>query len=284
LKQFLAFAASNWKQKPEYVLLAGDTSYDPKDYLGYGDAQGVPTKLIATAYLETASDDWFADFDNDGVAELMVGRLPARTGKEATAMVAKLIEYERSAPAGDMLLVADANDGYDFEAASARLGALIPPTVNVTRVNRGQTDLPAARAQFFAALGRGQRVVNYIGHGSLDRWRGDLLAATDAEKLTNQPSLFVMMTCLNGYFQNAGGDSLAESLMKADGGAIAVWASSAMTQPEAQALMNQRLYQLLFAEPQPRLGKLLREAKAAIGDADVRRSWILLGDPTMRLK
>ena len=40
-------------------------------------------------------------------------------------------------------------------------------------------------------------------------------------------SMFVMMTCLNGYFQDPVLDSLAESLLKAEhGGAVAVWASS----------------------------------------------------------
>ena len=39
----------------------------------------VPAKSIDTAVAETASDDWFADFDGDGVSEMAVGRLPART-------------------------------------------------------------------------------------------------------------------------------------------------------------------------------------------------------------
>ena len=57
-----------------------------------------------------------------------------------------------------------------------------------------------------------------------------------------------------------------------------------MTTPEAQALMNQELYRQLFRNRGTALGDAIKSAKAAISDRDVRRSWILLGDPAMRLK
>ena len=43
-------------------------------------------------------------------------------------------------------------------------------------------------------------------------------------------------------------DSLAEVLLKTErGGAVAGWASSGMTLPDGQALMNQELYRNIFA-------------------------------------
>jgi hypothetical protein len=42
-------------------------------------------------------------------------------------------------------------------------------------------------------------------------------------------------------------DSLAEALLKTGrGGAVVVWASTGMTNPEAQAEMNRELYRLVF--------------------------------------
>jgi hypothetical protein len=79
-------------------------------------------------------------------------------------------------------------------------------------------------------------------------WRG-LLTMDDLKALQNQQSLplVVTMTCLNGYFHDPILDSLAEGLMKAEGGgAIAVWASSALTEPSPQAIMNQQMYRALF--------------------------------------
>ena len=73
--------------------------------------------------------------------------------------------------------------------------------------------------------------------------------------------------------------------MKApEGGAVAAWASSGMTTPDGQALMNQELYRQLFRDRIVALGDAIKGAKAAVTDMDVRRSWILLGDPTMRIK
>jgi len=95
-----------------------------------------------------------------------------------------------------------------------------------------------------------------------------------------------MMTCLNGYFHDAMNESLGESLLKSEsGGAVAVWASSGMTLPADQALLNQELYRFLFSGSRVlTLGELMHQAKGAVSDADVRRSWILLGDPTIKLK
>ena len=129
-------------------------------------------------------------------------------------------------------------------------------------------------------------MINYAGHGSVNQWRENLLVNEDATQMNNvNLSLFVMMTCLNGYFDDPALDSLSESLLKAErGGAVAVWASTGMTPPSEQAAMNQELYRQVFGNRSTRLGDAAGSAKAAITDADVRPTWVLLGDPTMRLK
>src|SRR5262249_116488 len=91
IKNFLAFPSTNWTIKPRFVLFAADASFDPKNYLGLGDNDLVPTRIIDTAYLETASDDWFVDFDDDGLPNIAVGRFPVRTSQEADALVSKII-------------------------------------------------------------------------------------------------------------------------------------------------------------------------------------------------
>jgi len=269
------------------VVFGADASWDPKNYLGLGDFDSVPTKLIDTDFMETSSDDWFTDFDGDGIADIATGRLPARTAKELTSIVSKILRYEQSSPSAEALLVADANDGFDFEEASAELISLIPNNLRITQVNRGRLDPEIARHCLFEALYREQFLVNYVGHGSVDLWRGNLLTDADARVLYNDHlPIFVMMTCLNGYFHDAAMDSLAESLIKAEkGGAVAVWASSGMTMPTDQALLNKELYRLLFNRySSVTLGEAVMRAKSAPVSADVRRTWILLGDPAMKLK
>jgi hypothetical protein len=269
--------------------LAADASYDPKNYLGFGDWDIVPTKLIDTQLMEAASDDWLADFNSDGLAEMWVGRLPARTAEEVGVMVTKIVNYENTSPSEEVLLVADINSGYDFEGADAELRKLIPDNLRVQEINRGQMDAATAKGQLIEAINRGQKIVNYTGHGSVRQWSGNLLTSEDAIELRNgnRLAVFVMMTCLNGYFQDAGLDSLSEALMKAEqGGAVAVWTSSGMTEPGVQAMINQEMYRQMFDKSNARqtLGEASRRAKEAVSDTDIRRSWILLGDPSMKVR
>ena len=287
LRDFLSYARSNWKTAPRYVLLAADASLDPKNYLNRGDSDLVPTKLIDTTLMETSCDDWFADFNSDGLAEMAIGRLPFRNSQNAATMVSKIIRYDQLLPSETLLLVADSNDGFDFEGANAQLRHLVPESIRVEEINRSSSDPTTARKMLFSAIEEGQKLVNYTGHGSVDQWRGSLLTSDDAEFVNaDRPTVFLMMTCLNGYFQDPALDSLAESLLKVDrGGAVAVWASSGMTQADGQALMNQQLYRLLLASsPTILLGDAVLRAKAAVADTDVRKSWILFADPTMKVR
>ncbi len=293
LKDFLQYTTTTWKKKPRFVLFAGDASFDPRNYMGLGDVDLVPSKLIDTVFMETSSDDWAADFNGDGIPELALGRFPVRAAQEAALMVQKIFAYEKSAKPDGVLLVADTNDIYDFEGASNLLLPLLPNNVKVELVNRGQiANDGVARSQILAALNQGQRIVNYTGHGNVDQWRGNLLQAGDGASLTNDRhlSLFVLMTCLNGYFNDPALSSLAESMLKAPrGGAAAVWASTGQCGPFDQALTNQEFYRLIFnGDPvtgKPlTLGEAAVKAKQAITDLDVRRTWVLFGDPSMRFK
>ncbi|HKP86533.1 MAG TPA: signal peptidase I [Blastocatellia bacterium] len=292
IKDFLARARSNWKRGPRFALLVGDASSDPRNYLGLGDNDFVPTKLIDTAQMETASDDWLVDFNNDGLPEIAIGRLPARTAGESSTMVTKTVSYAQLARPEGVLLVTDRNEGFDFETASDDVKSLIPASIPVREVLRSAMDDTTAHSQIMESFGRGPKIVNYIGHGSFGLWRGNLLTSADAPDLANGPeySFVITMTCLNGQFQDPFGDGLAESLMKAEqGGAIAVWGSSALTDPYGQALMNKEVMRQIFGagagNDQPlTLGEAVMRSKAASSDGDVRRTWVLLGDPLTKLK
>ncbi|HJQ68022.1 MAG TPA: C25 family cysteine peptidase [Blastocatellia bacterium] len=287
IKDFLSYAATSWKVSPRYALFVGDASLDPRNYFGQGDSDLVPTRMIDTAYMETGSDDSLSDFDGDGLADIAIGRLPVRSAAEASAIVSKIIAYERSTAAEGVLLVSDIGDTYNFEDATTQLRALIPTDVRVERIDRGRMPAAEAKEKLIEILNRGPKVVNYTGHGSINLWRGDLLTAGDVLDLTNEQNqpLFITMTCLNGYYLDPATISLAEVLLGAEhGGAVAVWASSGMTLPDGQALMNREMFRNIFAGRAMTLGEATVKAKAAVGDPDVRRTWILFGDPSARIR
>lgn len=285
---FLAYARQNWATQPRYVLYLGDASYDPRNYLGNGQTDIVPTAFIETPDFETASDEALTDGDNDGIGELSSGRMPARTVAEAQMMVNRAVNF--AAFNGGAVLVADKPDGYDFAGVNATVRGMLPNSMAATVINReGQTD-EAVRSQINTAWNAGPSVVQYAGHAGPSSWTGaPLFNVADALALNNgnRLPLLIGMTCMNGYLQDPNGLSLAESLMQApNGGAIAVWGSSGLTFPAGQVPMDYALIQALYggAGQSPRLGDAIRAAKGQTGDTLVRRTWILFGDPTLRIR
>jgi hypothetical protein len=294
IKSFLNHARMNWQTAPQYVLLVGDGHYDPKDYIASGgfSTDLVPSKLVDSLFTETASDDWFVDFDNDGIAEMALGRIAIRTPNEATTVVNKLLSYENqpagSAVANGGLLVSDEPVGYDFESFTSQVRATLPPAMPITTINRSQMDATTARAQIISNINSGKGIVNYLGHGTLSSWSSPpMLSNTDAAALTNTNKLafFVALTCLNGAFIEPSVDSLAEAAQKApNGGAIGVWGSSGLTFPFGQVSISLSFYPQVFAATPARVGDAIKQSKSATTDMDIRRLTVFLGDPTMRLR
>jgi len=296
---FLARARSTWTRAPGYLLLLGDASYDPRNYTGVGNFDLVPTKLIdtgslgASSALETASDDSLTDFDGDGIPVISVGRLPVRTTADANLVLSKIVNFSPNNVPQNALMVADAQGSYywNFEASNEELINLLPANMqsNVQRVYRRlEPSDPQTRADIINKFNQGTALVNYSGHGNVDVWTGaPIFSNSDALALTNgnKLPLVVVMDCLNGYFVAPNLDCIGESLLKApNGGSVASFVSSGLTIPDGQHAMGQRLFQLLYGSQPIALGDATRQAKLATTDLDVRRTWILLGDPTMKIR
>lgn len=286
IREFLRRAETSWTVKPRYVVLVGDASFDPRNYFGLG-GEYVPTKTIDTSVFETYSDDWFADFNNDDLPELAVGRLPVNSPEQAAAVVAKIVSYESATPAPPRrgLVVADTNDIYDFEAAGNRMAGLFGDAT-VLEIRRSTLGDSQARQQVLSALSAGQDTVYYSGHGGIDLWRGNLFTSGDAVSLTNSSrlSVAVLSNCLNGYYTVPTLPSVGEALVQAPaGGAVLVWASSGDTEPTSQEILAQTFFNALYGGSPVTAGQAARLAKAAV-NGDVRRTWILLGDPMTRVR
>lgn len=82
--------------------------------------------------METVSDEWIADFDGDGLAELALGRLPVRNPTQASGIVEKIVSYESAPKSRSILLVSVLNDGIDFHSAFVEVRRLVPSDTEVT--------------------------------------------------------------------------------------------------------------------------------------------------------
>ena len=291
IRNFLQFAASQ-NRKPQAVLFVGDASFDPRNYLGFGDFDFVPTRIVETAAFKTASDDWFTDFQGNGFATIPTGRLPVRTAAEAALTVQKIVGYEQGSYAGtwnqQALVVADNNEGANFSTSANSAAATLQPLLDVTKILADGQDPNVIKQQILDGLNAGSLIVNYNGHGSTEQWSFmDLLDDKTAASLTNGQHLpvYLLMDCLNGFFDDVYTQSLAESLLLSpNGGGVAVWASSGFTNAQPQVFLNQALLTALTQNPNSPLGAAILAAKSGITDADVRRTWILFGDPAMHLQ
>jgi hypothetical protein len=185
-------------------------------------------------------------------------------------------------------MVADVNDTENFSQDSEIVQAQLPPALQVTDVFASTMTTSQAQQAIATAINSGQLLVNYIGHGSEEEWSGnDLFDNTAATALTNNTSLpvFLIMNCLNGFFQDVYEQPLAVTLMLApDGGAVAVLASSGLNQPAPQTIFDKLIVQNALRSPYPALGDAILKAKSGITDLSVRKTFNLLGDPAMQIK
>ncbi|MBN2359965.1 MAG: S8 family serine peptidase [Deltaproteobacteria bacterium] len=290
LRAFLAHARTHWQIPPRFVLLVGDASFDPRDHLGFGDRDLLPTKLVDTRQLETATDGWFADFDGSAIPALALGRLPARNAGEAALMVDKILAQEAAAGeewTGQALVIADVDPRFDFAAGAARVASALAGSFAVEQMVLPDGDIDSSRARLLDALDSGPALVNYFGHGSVEVWfNRAFFKGIDARALGNggRTPVVVAMTCLSGLFHDLYTESMAEAFLRApDGGAVAVWASSGLTDAAAQQVLDREFASLLVAAPALTLGEAVMLSTSLVNDLDVRRSFNLLGDPCLRL-
>lgn len=307
IQRFLADAYANWPgPPPTFVLLVGDGSYDPRNYLGINRPTGIPPFLATVDLIigETANENSFAAVRGaDPLPDLLVGRLPVDTIEELGAVVAKILAYEDQQPwaAGNRPLqhffLADNPDGAgDFYLFADAAAAAIPPHHNVREFYFGLPDYEAAadaRAAVVNALNAGLLTLNYVGHGTPDAWGGERLFGPELiPQLTNAdhaPPAW-SMSSLNGYFIEPATRSFLERMLLAPNGGISAYvASTGVGLVLGNYLMHYGgLWQTTRRSP-PHIGLSFMGGKIALytqGPAYTQwlvQTYALFGDPAQRL-
>ncbi|QQR90705.1 MAG: hypothetical protein IPJ88_02905 [Myxococcales bacterium] len=287
LRRYINFLSVHTENDLIHVLLFGDASVDPRNFLGQGEFDFVPTQLVDTAFLESASDHWFVDSIPQDGAHVAIGRLTPRSSEEASTMVAKLKQrpllFENEVALAKVLSVSAQAADYDFENWSNMLFSNLGYDLDLQSLHITDEDA----AGLIDALQSDVDLVHYAGHGSVNMWSYHALDGEKALALKSSGGLplMVAVTCFNGLFHDVYSESLAESLLKAkDGGSVAVVASSAMTYPKDQLLLDESFMHEIFSAQSQSLGEAFQMAKAAASNQDVRNTFMLFGDPSMPLR
>jgi hypothetical protein len=293
LKSYLQYAKTNYPNI-KYVLFVGDATYDPRNYLGAGYNDFIPTRFIVTDEGESPSDEILGDFNNDGVSEMALGRLPVRTNASVTLLLGKTTAFDGGASTGllnrGVFFVADQPDGYPFADVNRRLRDELPPSTPILYVDLLEDpSINVIRTRIRDGVNGGRFIVNYTGHGAPGIWStAQMLRIIDVPAFTNNNgnlSLFTVFNCLNGVFTDPSIDWLSEILLKSpNGAASAVWSSTGSTTPDFQEIMSVRFYDTLGQGTYTRLGDGIRDAKLVTPSHDVTLTWVLLGDPALHIK
>jgi hypothetical protein len=295
IRNFMSFARSHWRIPPRYLLLAGDGTYDPNNYEGYGDCL-LPPFLIGTPDGIFASDRPFGDTGGDSVPEIAVGRIPAATPEDLDEIRQKIEAYEAAPPGlwtSTVLLLADNPDfSGDFTADSQAIAALLPDEYSSVPMYLADLGITATRLLLFDSLDEGAVLLNYVGHGGLLQFADEnILTAADITTLDNTPRLPVLaaFTCSAGMFEMPGLRVLGEAaLFQAGGGAVAVWSPTGLSQDPQARILDEALVRALFVDGRRPLGTALLQAQQEFMN---RAGWLyileiynLLGDPALEIK
>jgi hypothetical protein len=229
------------------------------------------------------------DFNNDGLTEMAIGRIPVRTVTDLNTIYNKTVNWETALTPTSIdrgaLFAYDFNQGYTFDLMSQTLRNQLPSTMPFTYVFRGEAN---ANANLITSMNTGKYIVNYSGHGSAGSWGGTPLffnSTTVPTTADHSPSIYTMLTCLNGYYHWLYFNSIAEVLLVSPNrGAVVAWASTGQTLPNFQEDMATRFYMKLGEGSIPRMGDLVRDAKTVVPGTDLRYSWALLGDPMLKVR
>jgi len=297
IKEFLAYAYHNWNQNgPQYVVLAGDGTYDYKNNTGQGDNL-VPPILVNTPYGLFASDSLFGDvMGNDGVPEIAIGRLPVLTVEELQDFIDKISAYEYAGGTwtNKIIMIADNPDsGGDFPFDSNYLAALIPPGYTMEKIYLPDfSNVNEAKQKILSGFNNGALLVNYIGHAGLDRLATEgMLQSNDVSSMQNGNMLPIMtaMTCIVGRFCLPGYDTLSEVLLlKNNGGTVAVWAPTGASLNSLARTLAEEFFKAVFQGQEKTLGQAVLKAMENYalsgGLPFMLNIYNLLGDPALEIK
>lgn len=300
IHRFLTYVAGHWTAPaPRFLLLAGSSSMDYKNYLGYNGSL-VPMKFTPTSFGPYSADNLLADISgDDGVPEFSLGRIPAPNSVQMSNVVNKLILHENPAlrPATNRAFVCTDNPdlGGDFYSTADLVSALIPTNY---LVSKSYLYSPATNTEIWVraacsnAFKTGTSLFIYFGHSAWDKLASGVGIFSNADVLTlsNSPvfPIALLGTCWASRHEWPGQANLyfGKPLMLATNkGALATWGPSSETFNDGHETMAKLFLQKHASDPTLRLGDVCRFAvqQAATPGSGVPRFHVetmtLMGDP-----
>lgn len=237
-----------------------------------GDVEQVPT--LAGAFQGADSDGMYAMIaGNDFYADFLVSRLPARNATEVSAMVSKIVGYERNPETAGVWygtavgIASDEGNPSDYQRAELLREDLLG--FGFSDVSRIYQSFGGTTAGIAAAVTSGASLVNYLGHGSPTGWTSVPFSTTDVRALANGRRLpwIVDVSCSTGDFSRA--ECFAEAWLRAGtsatpAGAVGMVAASTATPWVPPCVMQAEIVDRMVSEDTVELGALFLAGMARV--------------------
>ena len=322
VKMYYDKANVNPADRPRYLLLFGDASFDYKNRISNNTGL-VPSyqNEISLDPLNTyTSDDFFGFLDDNedinsglitNLLDIGTGRVPAKNAEEAKNYVDKVVAYYSKESLGawrnQLTFIADDEDNNlhleDAESLTA-LSTSINPVFNLNKIyldayqqqsGSGGSRYPQVNEAIANRIYNGTLIWNYCGHGGAARLADEAILDQEAVNAWNNPfrlPLLITATCDFAPFDNPFSNSLGENLLlRPRTGAIGLMTTTRLVSSFSNLEMNNNYLQSAL-QPDANnhyksLGEALMTAKnftyQTSGDIVNNRKFTLIGDPALTL-
>ena len=234
---------------------------------------------------EIATDNTYADLDDDGFPDLAIGRIPVDTPEQLKIMIDRIISYESQlgqdvwrrrinvvAGVGGFGTVIDKSIE---NTVKVLVSDFVPPEYDATMTYGSWTSPYCPDPRRFSEtaierLNEGCKFWVYVGHGNRQRLdniktpigRFPVMDMTAMAKVAprNGSPIAVFLACYTGAFDDSR-DCIAESLVNQPTGPIAAICGTRVTMPSAMGLLSLELMDQEFHGDSQTLGEMMLLAK-----------------------
>ena len=303
-------------QKPRWLLLLGHGTFDNRKLLpNSGEALLLTYQAENSTYEVNAytTDDYFGYLDDSegvtdasGKIDIGIGRLPVVSVAEAQSTINKLIAYMNNTQGGKWknqlaYLADDGEHGTHTDTAeqSAEQTRVNNPDFVVHKVyldaypqevNASGESYPLAKNRIHNLLRNGVLYFNYSGHGGYNAITNEsILNQHDIELMSNKNQAFwLFATCSFARYDGSRRCAAETAVLNPKGGAIAVLAATRTVYAPGNTRLSRSVTAELFKHSntfhyEATLGEALAAGKNALGYEENKLSYVLFGDPAMRL-
>lgn len=252
---------------PVYLLLLGDAPLPGEPAAGL-----IPALPCENDYGDCYTDNAYGDLDGDGIPEVAVGRVPARSVEQAEEYFAKVRHHETFYFPGLWnrrlsLYSGVGGFGPDIDAMLEFMALEAIKEVDHSIDIIGAYASPGSEYYYtpfedkvIEMFNAGNLMTVYIGHGSTGWTEGLPIERIEEIECEGRAPLSFFFACFNGNYLGPE-ESIVESVLFLPGGSLTAFGSTDISHPYGNGVLPYEIQRAILNDRPERLGQALVTAK-----------------------